>query len=42
MLEFSVPDLLKTQWFGYRCLQDLLSLLDEYECIERLRERDEF
>lgn len=42
MLEFSAPDLLKTQGFGYRCLASLLNLLDEHGCIEMLRERDEF
>lgn len=40
MLEFSAPDLLKTEGFTYRCLQDLLRLLDEHDCIEQLRERD--
>jgi hypothetical protein len=42
MLEFSAPDLLKTEGFGYRCLQSLLSLLDDHGCIDLLRERDEF
>lgn len=42
LLEFSAPDLLKTQGFGYRCLQNLLSLLDEHGCIDLLRERDDF
>ena len=41
MLEFSAPDLLKTQGFGYRCLESLLSLLDDHECIDLLRERDD-
>lgn len=41
MLEFSAPDLLKTQGFGYRCLASLLSLLDDHECIDLLRERDD-
>ena len=42
MLEFSAPDLLKTEGFGYRCLVSLLNLLDEHGCIDMLRERDEF
>lgn len=42
MLEFSAPDLLKTKGFGYRCLQNLLSLLDDHGCIDLLRERDDF
>jgi hypothetical protein len=41
MLEFSAPDLLKTQGFGYRCLASLLNLLDEHGCIDLLRERDD-
>ena len=41
MLEFSAPDLLKTQGFGYRCLSSLLSLLDDHGCIDLLRERDD-
>jgi hypothetical protein len=40
MLEFSAPDLLKTQGFGYRCLASLLSLLDKHGCIDLLRESD--
>ncbi len=42
LLEFNAPDLLKTKGFGYRCLQSLLSLLEEHGCIELLRERDDF
>lgn len=42
MLEFSAPDLLKTKGFGYRCLQNLLSVLDEHGCIELLREKDNY
>lgn len=42
MLEFSASDLLKTEGFGYRCLQSLLSLLDDHGCIDLLRERDDF
>lgn len=42
MLEFTAPDLLKTKGFGYRCLQNLLSLLDEHGCIDLLREGDGF
>lgn len=40
MLRFSAPDLLKTKGFTYRCLRDLLCILEKHNCEEELRERD--
>ena len=40
MLKFSAADLLKTRGFTYRCLRDLLCLLEKYECEEALKECD--
>jgi hypothetical protein len=38
MLAFSVPQLLKMEGFGYRCLRSLYKVLEENGCAELLRE----
>lgn len=40
ILEFSAPDLLKTQGDTYLCLQELVSLTEKHNGVDLLRERD--
>lgn len=40
LLEYSAPDLLKIDGFGFRCLQDLYQLLQDNGCEGLLGEGD--
>ncbi len=38
LLAFSVPELLKMEGFGYRCLKNLYQVLEENRCEDLLRQ----
>ena len=40
LLQYSAPELLSMDGFGFRCLFNLYTVLKEYRCEEMLRERD--